>query len=215
MTGAGAGAVVGGWRWRLLLPPGWVRLPTDDAERSRRAVVRLLERRLAHLPRDQTAAARRALTRELLGHLGDARRAGATEVHALMELVRGLPVSAGLTVLPLPAQDGQRSLLTALHQVLAGSDGVISTEATRLADQPALRRHRRVLAPPVEGAPDGVQDWHTHLDWVVELPDGDHLVLSFATRTEPIAAELVALFDAMAGSLVLVPEPVRPASAGG
>ena len=207
------GAVVGGWRWRLLLPPGWVRLPADDAERSRRAVVRLLERRLAHLPRDQTAAARRALTRELLGQLGDARRAGASEVHALMDLVRGLPVTAGLTVLPVPAQDGQRSLLTALHQVLARSDGVVSTEATRLADQPALRRHRRVLAPPVGGAPQQTQDWHTHLDWVVELPDRDHLVLSFATRTEPIAAELVALFDAMAGSLVLVPEPDRPAGA--
>ena len=35
------------------------------------------------------------------------------------------------------------------------------------------------------------------------------------TSLEPIAAELVALFDAMAGSLVLVPGPVRPAGSGG
>ncbi|MCW2616595.1 MAG: hypothetical protein JWN08_3589 [Frankiales bacterium] len=200
-------AVVGGWRWHLLMPPGWVRLPADDAERWRRAVARLLDRRQSHLPRDQTATARRALTRELLGQLGDARRAGATEVHTLMELVRGLPVTAGLTVVPLPAEDGQRSLLTALQQVFADSDGRVATEAARIAGQPALRRHRRVLGPPAEGAPDGAQDWRTHLDWVVELPDGDHLVLSFATRTGPIAAELVALFDAVAGSLQLVPEP--------
>jgi hypothetical protein len=46
----------------------------------------------------------------------------------------------------------------------------------------------------------------TGLDWVVLLPDGDGvLMLSFGTVTEPVADELVLLFDAMAGSLELEP----------
>lgn len=201
-----AGAALGGWRWRLLLPPGWVSLPAEDAQRSRRAVRRLLERRLAHLPRDQTATARRVLTRELLAQLGDARRSGASEVHALMELTAGLPVTAGLTVLPVPAQDDEGALLTALSRVFGDSAGVVASATTRLGDLPALRRHRRVLARTVQASPDRAPEWRTHVDWVVTLPDADYLVLAFSTQTEPVAAELVELFDAIAGSLELVPE---------
>lgn len=206
MTGkVASGAVLGGWRWRLLMPPGWVRFPTDDAAHSRQAVRNTLERRLAHLPRDQTATARRALTKELLAQLGDARRVGASEVHALMDLMRGLPVTAGLTIVPVPAADDDMALLKVLGQVFGDAKGVLSSTTTELAALPALRRHRRLAAPPVEGAPDRPQEWRTHLDWVVLLPEGDYLVLAFSTQTEPIAAELVKLFDAVAGSLELIP----------
>jgi len=204
VTGS-TGAVLGSWRWRVLLPPGWVKLPADDAERSRAAVRRLVDRQLSHLPRDRTATARRAVSRDLLAQLGDARRAGASEVHTLVELMRGLPVTAGLTVVPVPPQEGGQDLLRALRQVLGDGDGVVSSTTDRLADLPAVRRHRRLLAPRREGEPARPPEWRTHVDWVVRLPDGDHLVLAFSTQTEPIAVELVELFDAIAGSLELVP----------
>lgn len=202
--GLRSGATHSGLRWRLLLPPGWVRFPADDAQRSRRAVQRLLEKRLAHLPRDQTSAARRALTKELLAQLGDARRAGASEVHALMELTRGLPVTAGLSIVALPPQDSERSLLAALGRVFGDSEGVVTSTTARLADLPALRRHRRVLMHPDEGSPAREPVWRTHVDWVVQLPDADYLVLAFSTQTDPVAAELTVLFDAIAGSLQLL-----------
>lgn len=196
-----------GWRGRLLLPPGWATLPTDDPQRSRQAVNRLLTRQLAHLPRDRTATARRVLTRELVEQLADARRAGASAVHTQVQLMRGLPVTAGLTVLALPAPAAESALLPLLARVFGDASGVLSTELTHLAELPAVRRHRRVEVAPVEGQRSQQPFWRTHLDWVVTLPDGDYLVLAFSTSTDPVAGELVQLFDAIAASLELVPAP--------
>ncbi len=196
-----------GWRGRLLLPPGWVTLPADDPLRARQAVSRLLGRQLGHLPRDRTAMARRVLSRELLGQLAEARRAGATEVHTLVQLMRNLPVTAGLTVVPLPASDAGSALLPLLAGVFNSAEGVVATELTRVADLPALRRRRRVVVPVEEGRPSAQELWRTHVDWVVTLPDGDYLVLAFSTQTDPIAEELTALFDAIAASLELVLAP--------
>lgn len=84
------------------------------------------------------------------------------------------------------------------------SEGVVTSTTARLADLPALRRHRRVLMQPDEGSPAREPVWRTHVDWVVQLPDADYLVLAFSTQTDPVAAELTALFDAIAGSLQLL-----------
>ena len=85
------------WRWSLLLPPNWVTLPVE-AEAGRTAVRRLLDRQMAHLPRDRVAPARRRMEGELRSLLTEARQAGATTLHAHVGLVRGVPVSATCAV---------------------------------------------------------------------------------------------------------------------
>lgn len=195
------GTAAPAWDWELLLPPGWVRLPTD-AQQARRAVTALLDRRLAHLPRDAVAAGRRTLERELRARLAEARDAGAGDVFAQVDLVAGVPVSAGLTVarLAAPAEDG--ALLAGLVSVLGRSTDVVQRSAEQCAGRPALRRRRRFVRAVEDGLPALPQ---TGVDWVVSLPDSpDVLVLSFATASDPVADELVALFDAVACSLVLV-----------
>lgn len=195
-------AVSAGATWTLLLPPSWVSLPTEP-DTGRAAVKRVLDRRLSHLPRDQVAPARIELDRMLRGLLADAHDAGATAVHALVELVRGMPVSASLavTVAPLP---GAGLDTRALAGVLRDGGDVQESDARLLGDLPALRRRRRWHDVVPQTGTREVAVWHTGVDWVVPSPDGDEvLVLTFTTMTEPVVEELVVLFDAIAGSLDL------------
>ena len=80
------------WDWTLLLPPGWIHLPTGVAE-GRRAVKALLDRRLRHLPRDEIARGRRVLERELRAALSDARQAGAGDVWTQVDLAGTLELA--------------------------------------------------------------------------------------------------------------------------
>lgn len=117
--------------------------------------------------------------------------------------MRGLPVSAALTVarLALPSADAA----SALHPLLAGGEHVVESGRAQLAGLPAMRRRRRWIGPVLdgEGAPQVPQ---TAVDYVVALPDDDDLlVLSFSTLSEPVVEQLVAVFDAVAGTLQLHP----------
>lgn len=195
-----AGAAGAGWTWALLLPPGWVSLPVE-AEAARPAVRALLDRALAGLPRDRVAPLRIQLDRELRADLRRAREHGAVEVHTQVQLVRGLPVSAALTVSLLPLEQGPDAPLGGLVAAVLGDAGdVVEVGEQVLAGLPALRRRRRWPEP----VPGGAQVWSTGVDWLLALPGEDAvLVLSFATTTDPVADALVELFDALAGTLRL------------
>ena len=201
MTGRAGGQ--GRWTWQLLLPPGWLHLPVTDRAAGRAALRKLLDRALAHLPRDEVAPARRSHELHLRSLLDEAREIGASDVYVLARLTRGFPVSAGLTVLPIGRTEGEHDLLPRLTAALGDAVGVVSHEQTTLVGAPALRRQRRVRQPSPAADPPGPELWRTHVDWVVALPDDGWLALSFATETDALAAELVELFDAMAASLEL------------
>lgn len=206
MTRTASGAAGPGWTWALLLPPGWVTLPVEPTA-ARRAVRGMLEHALAGLPRDQVAPLRIRLYRELRANLRRAREAGAVEVHTQVQLVRGLPVDAALTVSLLP-YDGDGLLAGPVAAVLGDAGDVVELGEAVVAGVPALRRRRRWAeqVPPTPGRPEAAAVWSTGLDWVLALPGGEGvLVLSFATATEPVADALVELFDALAGTLRLEP----------
>ena len=195
-------AAGGAWRWSLLLPPNWATLPSEAAA-GRAAVKKLLDRQLGHLPRDRVARVRRSLEAELRGLVAQARETGAATLHAHFALMRGLPVSATCAVVLLRGGPDDPRLLEALSTALGRDGGVVEVDVRSLAGLRAVRRRRRRRVP-VEGT--GRTTWSTLLDWAVPLPDGDGaLLLSFATVTEPVADELVALFDAIAQSLELTP----------
>lgn len=188
------------WRWSLLLPPNWITLPVE-AEAGRAAVRRLLDRQMAHLPRDRVAQARRRMQADLRSLLGEARQAGASTLHAHVGLIRGVPVSATCAVSLVRGATDDPRLIAEVALVFGAGDAVTEVDVRPVAGLPAVRR-RREGRLSAEGTDRTVPS--TSLDWVVALPDGGGaLVLSFGTVTAPVADELVALFDAIAGSLVL------------
>ena len=199
------------WDWTLLLPPGWVHLPTGVAE-GRRAVTALLDRRLRHLPRDEIARGRRVLERELRAALSDARQAGAGDVWTQVDLVAGMPVTAGLLVARLQVAADDETLLDGLTRVLGAAGDVVESGPVLAGGLPALRRRRRFSRALAEGTSELPQ---TGVDWPVPLPGSDDVpVLSFATSTWQVADELVQVFDAVAGTLELaLTEPGSPARA--
>lgn len=203
-TASGAGA---DWRWSLLLPPNWVTLPVE-AEAGRTAIRRLLDRRMAHLPRDRVAPARRRMQAELRSLLAEARQAGATTLHAHVGLIRGVPVSATCAVSLVRGAADDPRLIAEVALVFGRGDDVVEVDVRPVAGVPAVRRRRQGRVP-VSGSRGGCPS--TSLDWVVALPDGGGaLVLSFGTLTAPVADELVTVFDAIVQSLVLESAVSRP-----
>lgn len=191
--------------WRILLPPGWVTLPTEP-QQAARAISRLLDRALRGKPRDELVDVRIQLDRALREQVARAASAGARHVHALVDPVRGMPVSASLVSRQVHTQDPDQ-LAPVLHAMFGEATGIVENGYADLADRGALRRVRRWEAPPeISGA--GPQT-ATSVDYVVPLADDSVLVMAFSTLTEPVHHELVVLFDAIATTLHRVPDPAE------
>jgi hypothetical protein len=184
--------------WSLLLPPGWWHIPLD--ERRGQSVTALLDRQLASLPRDRVATLRREVEGELTQLVERAIANGAVEIYLNVDLIRGLPVAASclVTVVPtgaataLPAAE-----LAALMRERPGDEvGVLE-----VAGAPAARVRRREPVTDADGLSSG-ELAITRLQVYVPVPHTtEMLLLSFSTPMDPIADAMVALFDAIAGSL--------------
>jgi hypothetical protein len=191
--------------WRILLPPGWVTLPTAP-EAAAQAISRLLDRALRGKPRDELVDVRIQLDRALREQVGRAAKAGARHVHALVEPVRGVPVSASLAARQVATRDADQ-LAPALHAVFGEATGIVENGFVDLGGRGALRRVRRWDAPAEIAG--GTPQTTTSVDYVVALDDDTVLVMAFNTLTEPVYRELIALFDAIATTLHPVPEGPR------
>lgn len=186
-----------GQRWQVLLPGGWTSLPTAQGE-APRAIRRTVDRVLRGKPRDELVGFRVEVERGLVELVDQAREQGASRVHLLLEPVAGVPVSASLVVAELTHTD-DAALAEAVAVVLGGGEGVVHTSQVVLGDRPALRRVRRTLE---SAAPEAVEPtWHTRVDYAVDTASGELLLLVFATSTDALATPLVAMFDAIAGTL--------------
>lgn len=190
--------------WNVLLPPGWVTLPTEP-EASRRAIAGLLDSFLEGRSRDELIDARVELDRMLRRQTADAARAGASHVHALMRPIRGLPVSASMMAVPVPTIDPD-AVASAISTVLGSGEGVIENGHTELSSGlPALRRVRqeRTSLDDTSDAPPVVGTW---VDYVIPIEDNTLLVMVLGTTSEQVHRELVFLFDAIVDSLHPAPK---------
>lgn len=190
--------------WNVLLPPGWVTLPTEP-EASRRAIAGLLDSFLDGRSRDELIDARVELDRMLRRQAADAAKAGASHVHALMRPIRGLPVSASMMAVPVPTIDPD-AVASAISTVLGSGEGVIENGHTELSSGlPALRRVRqeRTALDGTAGGPTVVGTW---VDYVIPVADNTLLVMVLGTTSEQVHRELVFLFDAIVDSLHPAPE---------
>lgn len=185
--------------WNVLLPPGWVTLPTEP-EASRRAIAGLLDTFLAGRSRDELIDARVELDRMLRRQAADAAKAGADYVHALMKPIRGLPVSASMMAVAVPTLDPD-AVASAISTVLGSGEGVVENGHAELSSGlPALRRVRQERTS-LDGAPDSAQVVGTWVDYVIPIADDKLLVVVLGTTSEQVHRELVFLFDAIVDSL--------------
>lgn len=184
--------------WKLLIPSGWATLSTDPGRRNAQ-IKRLLDRQFAGTARDELISVRVEVDRRLKVDLARAAETGVTQIHALVEPVAGLPVSATLLVAQLYVGT-DHDVVDGLGALLGDSAGVLEVENVQIGEVEAMRRRRRALeaAGDDTGAPE---IWHTHLDYVVQISPEDLLVLSFTTSTDPLADELIFVFDSIAGTL--------------
>ncbi|MBE7324228.1 hypothetical protein IEQ44_06150 [Nocardioides sp. Y6] len=185
--------------WQIMLPPGWVTVPTDP-EKSRAAVHAVGARLVRDKHRDELVKARIEVEQTLMAQVEQARKQGAAAVHSLVEPIRGVPVSASLVVteLTLPTDEEMKS---GLAQVFGNAVGVLENEQVEIAGLHGLRRRRRAPMELPEGTPADMEAWETHLDYVLATGPDDYLLLNYATVTDPIADELVVLFDAITSTL--------------
>ncbi len=188
--------------WSLLLPPGWWHIPLD--ERRGQSVTTLLDRRLASLPRDRVATLRRELDGELTRLVERAVANGAVEMYLNVDLMRGLPVAASCLVTVVPT--GAAAALPAAElAAMMGERPGDEVGVLEVAGAPAARVRRREPATHADGLVDGLSTGEvavTRLQVYVPVPNTtEMLLLSFSTPMDPIADAMVALFDAIAGSL--------------
>lgn len=188
--------------WQVLMPPGWTALSTDPAHREPQ-IRRLVEHAFARTSRDESATVRRELVESLTDQADRAHRHGGTQMFLLTEPVRGVPIAGSLVVSVLDHVD-DGSFPPLLEAVLGGSEGVLLTEMVEIGRFGALRRVRRTPGQ-TSPVPDH-ESWVTSVDYVVEVSPARLLVLVFVTTTDPVAGPMVALFDAIAGSLTPTPE---------
>ncbi|MGH3721037.1 MAG: hypothetical protein ACRDRI_19760 [Pseudonocardiaceae bacterium] len=193
-VGEGAGPV----GWSLLLPPGWWHIPLD--ERRGQSVTALLDRWLASLPRDRVAVLRRELDGELTRQVERAVVSGAVEMYLSVDLMRGLPVAASCLVTVVPS--GAATALPAAElAALLGERPGDEVGVLEVAWAPAARVRRREPVTEADGLSTG-ELAVTRLQVYVPVPNTpEMLLLSFSTPMDPIADAMVALFDAIAGSL--------------
>ncbi|KAA1373003.1 hypothetical protein [Aeromicrobium fastidiosum] len=184
--------------WRLLVPSGWATLSTDPGLRNGQ-IKRLLDRQFEGTARDELIQVRIEADRRLKADLARAAENGVTQLHALMEPIAGLPVSATLLVAQLYI-GSDREVAKDLRRLLGDATGVLEVDELVLAGVPATRRRRRVLEPLGE-EPGSPEMWHTHIDYMVQISLDDLLVLSFVTSTDPLADELTFVFDSIAATL--------------
>jgi hypothetical protein len=184
--------------WRILLPPGWATLPTER-EAAAAAVRRLLDQVMEGKPRDELVGLRIDLDRRLRRQLGDARRAGASYLHALMKPIRDRPVSASLIVVPIESPDTDAVAQT-LHHVLGDAVGIVDNGYSHAGGRPALRRVRRYRTR-LGDSPDEPEVTTTSVEYVVQLSESSMLLMVFSTMTDQVHEQLVVLFDAIADSL--------------
>ncbi len=187
-----------GQDWRLLLPPTWLTIPTEP-EAGRQATAALLDRMLEGKHRDELIDFRVQFDQMMRKQLAQARKAGATHVHALSEPLADTPVSASVVVSPVATDGHPDELASVLNSVLGEAQGVVEHGFAEAGRHPALRRVRKAPLPP--DLTDGKEIMATFVDYVVPTSDRSVLLLAFSTTTLQIEAEMVALFDAIASTL--------------
>lgn len=178
--------------FRLLLPPGWVRIPLTEDSTAR--IVALATERARLAPVSMQESLRTTLVSTLARATSEARQAGGIDLLLSVDAVEGVPTPASCLV-SYVSPDGMMPDSASLMEQLAGPDVTVST-----VDLPLGTGVRRQYLRWTEES--GVAVTITGLDFWVPMPvRGGYLVFAFSTPSLELAPALLDLFDAMAASL--------------
>jgi hypothetical protein len=187
--------------YRVVLPPGWVRIPLRDG--AEQAIDAVLEPKFAGLPADRYGPVRAELRKRLMAQVQTARRNEGIDLYLPVEQIGGVTVAASVVVgllrfstLETPSAEDVLVLLAA--------DGE-GARLTELDGAGAVRTDR--VEPGQEGREDEHAFGSRRVDYVTAIPDDPDawLSISFSTVADgdpsgPVADLLVELFDAIVGT---------------
>jgi hypothetical protein len=188
--------------YRLVLPPGWKKIPLRTKRGANQAFAELAESAFGalpkNLPRDKVTAFRIRLEQQTAAMIAEARGNGGVDLYIPVELMHSIPVAASFVVSQGAVGSPDQTDPAAVLAYLA-SESDTATLVT-VADSMAMRTERTAGPEAAPDAPAGSR----RVDYVISVPGcGDHwVIISFATLTwdgldDTFAKLIMELFDAI------------------
>ncbi|MFF3616000.1 hypothetical protein [Streptomyces sp. NPDC002580] len=187
--------------YNLVVPEGWFQLPLDPDDRDR-SIVALAERTFRGV--DNAPHLRDQFMRDLQRRAKDAYTFGGIELYLSTLTIGPVPLSSSLLI-SLPAPDEWPEVSDADELVEHLADGGIDAGAElgavdlEMAGRAVRHRHREAPDPQAQL---GNTLPATNLTYYVQVPLTKRwLMLNFSTPVEPLADQMVELFDAVSETL--------------
>ncbi|MFJ6729856.1 hypothetical protein ACIQPQ_33650 [Streptomyces sp. NPDC091281] len=189
--------------YHVIVPAGWFQLALDPEVRDR-SIIALADRQFRGI--DNASQLRKEFMRELQRAAKKAYTAGGTELYISMLAVGPIPLASSLLISVPPADEWPDfSDVDELAEFLADRPGPLDTAAELgvvelAAAGRAVRRRTKEAADPETQMGNTLNT--TLLTYHVPIPATKRwLTLTFSTPLEPLADQLVELFDTVAGTL--------------
>lgn len=187
--------------YRLILPPGWVRIPLRHG--TAKALEELLLSRLKDLPKEipqeQKMSYRLSVRRAVEEQVVEAQKARGLDLYVSAAQRYLIAAGASFLVREVITSDSEGPEAVLASLAASKRDGAVS-EATELDGTLAVRREYRSPSAPERG----VEVPSRHVDYALAVPDAPlrYLAISFSTVGDGDPASefsdaLVELFDAL------------------
>lgn len=183
--------------YNLVVPDGWFKLSLDPEHRDR-SIIALAEQQFHGV--DNAPLLKEQVMRELQKTAKDAYQAGGIELYLSTLRIGPLPLSSSLLVsFAMPGTMPSSSDVHAFAEVL-GRRGAEATVVKLSAAGRAVREFRSEAASPSTQLGNELPT--TTVKYYVPVPATEELlILSFSTPLDPLARQMVGLFDAVADTL--------------
>lgn len=186
--------------YNVVVPDGWFQLALDPDDRDR-GIVALAERQFRGV--DNAPHLKEQFMRDLQRKAKDAYKVGGTELYISTLTLGAVPLASSLLIsVPAPDEWPKCSDADELAEHLAGQeieDSEVSVVALEVAGR-AVRQRRKEAPDPASQMGNTLPT--TTLTYYVPIPLTSHwLLLNFSTPMEPLADQMMALFDTVAGTL--------------
>ncbi|MDN0193574.1 hypothetical protein [Streptomyces sp. S.PNR 29] len=183
--------------YNLVVPEGWFKLSLDPEHRDR-SIIALAEHQFHGI--DNAPLLKEQVMRELQKTAKDAYQAGGIELYLSTLRIGPLPLSSSLLVsFPMPGTMPSSSDVHTVAETLSRR-GAEATVVSLSAAGRAVRELRSEAASPSTQLGNELPT--TTVKFYVPVPATDEwLILSFSTPLDPLARQMVGLFDTVADTL--------------
>ncbi|MHC3474485.1 hypothetical protein ACYF6T_38130 [Streptomyces sp. 7R007] len=188
--------------YRVIVPDGWFQVALDPPDDRDRAIVALAD--LTFRGVDNAPHLKKQFMQDLQRKAKDAFRVGGTELYLSTLSLGPVPLASSLLIsVPAPDEWPRTSDAGELAEHLTGSgygsNGEVSVVKLPAAGKGVRIRHREEAVPEKQL---GNTMPTTTLAYYLPIPATERwLMLNFSTPIDPLADQMVELFDAVAGTL--------------